>query len=109
MSWRRGGRPLIDGVSHASSCLLPSDLPIAQNHVHSSVVTTLLAEMDGLASRGNVFVIAATNRIGTSPPRPTRFNQILTENPLGAQTASIRPSAAPAASTANSSSLPPTA
>ena len=35
-----------------------------QDHIHSSIVSTLLALMDGLDSRGEVIVIGATNRIG---------------------------------------------
>ncbi|NXM21918.1 ATAD2 protein, partial [Ploceus nigricollis] len=49
-----------------------------QDQVHSSVVGTLLALMDGLASRGEVVVIGATNRLDSIDPalrRPGRFER----------------------------------
>lgn len=49
-----------------------------QDHTHSSVVSTLLALMDGLDSRGQVVVIGATNRIDSIDPalrRPGRFDR----------------------------------
>lgn len=48
-----------------------------KNQVHSSIVTTLLSLMDGAHGRGNVFVLAATNRIQDVDPalrRPGRFD-----------------------------------
>ncbi|KAL3192576.1 hypothetical protein MRX96_058990 [Rhipicephalus microplus] len=47
-----------------------------QDQIHSSIVSTLLALMDGLDSRGEVVVIGATNRIDAIDPalrRPGRF------------------------------------
>ncbi|XP_050188888.1 ATPase family AAA domain-containing protein 2-like [Myiozetetes cayanensis] len=49
-----------------------------QDHAHSSVVGTLLTLMDGLASRGEVVVIGATNRPDSIDPalrRPGRFER----------------------------------
>ncbi|NWZ68645.1 ATAD2 protein, partial [Acrocephalus arundinaceus] len=49
-----------------------------QDQIHSSVVGTLLALMDGLASRGEVVVIGATNRPDSIDPalrRPGRFER----------------------------------
>lgn len=49
-----------------------------QDQIHSSVVTTLLALMDGLDSRGQVVVIGATNRIDSvdgALRRPGRFDR----------------------------------
>lgn len=49
-----------------------------QEQVHSSIVSTLLALMDGLDSRGQVIVIGATNRIDAIDPalrRPGRFDR----------------------------------
>ncbi|XP_065601782.1 ATPase family AAA domain-containing protein 2-like [Cyrtonyx montezumae] len=49
-----------------------------QDQVHSSIVSTLLALMDGLNSRGEVVVIGATNRIDAIDPalrRPGRFDR----------------------------------
>ncbi|RMC15279.1 hypothetical protein DUI87_07468 [Hirundo rustica rustica] len=49
-----------------------------QDQIHSSVVGTLLALMDGLASRGEVVVIGATNRLDAIDPalrRPGRFER----------------------------------
>ncbi|KAL1925618.1 uncharacterized protein VTP21DRAFT_501 [Calcarisporiella thermophila] len=46
--------------------------------VHASIVSTLLALMDGLDSRGQVIVIGATNRIDSIDPalrRPGRFDR----------------------------------
>nr|XP_023012859.1 ATPase family AAA domain-containing protein 2-like [Leptinotarsa decemlineata] len=51
-----------------------------QDQVHASIVSTLLALMDGLADRGEVIVIGATNRIDTIDPalrRPGRFDREL--------------------------------
>jgi hypothetical protein len=51
-----------------------------QDYVHSSVVSTLLAMMDGLDARGQVVVIGATNRIDAIDPalrRPGRFDREL--------------------------------
>ncbi|XP_068813601.1 ATPase family AAA domain-containing protein 2-like [Struthio camelus] len=49
-----------------------------QDQIHSSIVTTLLALMDGLDSRGEVVVIGATNRPDSLDPalrRPGRFDR----------------------------------
>ncbi|KAM6228040.1 ATPase family AAA domain-containing protein 2-like [Porphyrio hochstetteri] len=49
-----------------------------QDHLHSSIVTTLLALMDGFDSRGEVVVIGATNRLDSIDPalrRPGRFDR----------------------------------
>lgn len=51
-----------------------------QDQIHSSIVATLLALMDGLDSRGNVIVIGATNRLDSIDPalrRPGRFDREL--------------------------------
>ena len=45
---------------------------------HSSIVSTLLALMDGLDHRGEVVVIGATNRLDSIDPalrRPGRFDR----------------------------------
>lgn len=52
----------------------------AQEQVHASVVSTLLALMDGLDTKSEVFVIGATNRIDMIDPalrRPGRFDREL--------------------------------
>ncbi|NWH32315.1 ATAD2 protein, partial [Chloropsis hardwickii] len=49
-----------------------------QDQIHSSIVGTLLALMDGLDSRGEVVVIGATNRLDSIDPalrRPGRFER----------------------------------
>ncbi|XP_052559918.1 ATPase family AAA domain-containing protein 2 isoform X2 [Tympanuchus pallidicinctus] len=49
-----------------------------QDQIHSSIVSTLLALMDGLDSRGEVAVIGATNRLDAIDPalrRPGRFDR----------------------------------
>ncbi|KAM6349574.1 ATPase family AAA domain-containing protein 2-like [Podargus strigoides] len=49
-----------------------------QDHIYSSIVSTLLALMDGLDSRGEIVVIGATNRLDSIDPalrRPGRFDQ----------------------------------
>ncbi|KAM6899619.1 ATPase family AAA domain-containing protein 2-like [Xenentodon cancila] len=49
-----------------------------QDHTHSSIVSTLLALMDGMNSRGEVVVIGATNRLDSIDPalrRPGRFDR----------------------------------
>ena len=49
-----------------------------QDQIHSSIVSTLLALMDGLDSRGEIVVIGATNRIDAIDPalrRPGRFDR----------------------------------
>ncbi len=51
-----------------------------QDQVHSSIVSTLLALMDGLDGRGQVIVIGATNRVDAIDPalrRPGRFDREL--------------------------------
>ncbi|XP_077207676.1 ATPase family AAA domain-containing protein 2 isoform X1 [Paroedura picta] len=49
-----------------------------QDQIHSSIVSTLLALMDGLDSRGEIVVIGATNRLDAIDPalrRPGRFDR----------------------------------
>ncbi len=49
-----------------------------QDQIHSSIVSTLLALMDGLDDRGHIIVIGATNRIDHIDPalrRPGRFDR----------------------------------
>uniref|UniRef100_A0A3Q1IFZ7 ATPase family AAA domain-containing protein 2 n=1 Tax=Anabas testudineus TaxID=64144 RepID=A0A3Q1IFZ7_ANATE len=49
-----------------------------QDQIHSSIVSTLLALMDGLDNRGEVVVIGATNRLDSIDPalrRPGRFDR----------------------------------
>merc|ERR1739838_133825 len=49
-----------------------------QDQIHSSIVSTLLALMDGLDSRGEVVIIGATSRIDAIDPalrRPGRFDR----------------------------------
>ena len=51
-----------------------------QDQIHASIVSTLLALMDGLDSRGQVVVIGATNRPDAIDPalrRPGRFDREL--------------------------------
>lgn len=51
-----------------------------QDQIHASIVSTLLALMDGLNDRGEVIVIGATNRIDAIDPalrRPGRFDREL--------------------------------
>ncbi|KAM8826436.1 ATPase family AAA domain-containing protein 2B isoform 1-T1 [Synchiropus picturatus] len=49
-----------------------------QDQIYSSIVSTLLALMDGLDSRGEIVVIGATNRLDSIDPalrRPGRFDR----------------------------------
>ncbi|KAG0380541.1 hypothetical protein BGX24_007571 [Mortierella sp. AD032] len=51
-----------------------------QEQIHASIVSTMLALMDGLDGRGQVIVIGATNRIDAIDPalrRPGRFDREL--------------------------------
>ncbi|XP_014219743.1 ATPase family AAA domain-containing protein 2 isoform X2 [Copidosoma floridanum] len=51
-----------------------------QDQIHASIVSTLLALMDGLSDRGEVILIGATNRIDAIDPalrRPGRFDREL--------------------------------
>uniref|UniRef100_A0A915J9N5 AAA+ ATPase domain-containing protein n=1 Tax=Romanomermis culicivorax TaxID=13658 RepID=A0A915J9N5_ROMCU len=51
-----------------------------QDQIHSSIVSTLLALMDGLDQRGEIIVIGATNRLDAIDPalrRPGRFDREL--------------------------------
>ncbi|KAA8494584.1 ATPase family AAA domain-containing protein 2 [Porphyridium purpureum] len=51
-----------------------------QDQIHSSIVSTLLALMDGIESRGQIVVIGATNRPDAIDPalrRPGRFDREL--------------------------------
>ncbi|CAD7703115.1 unnamed protein product [Ostreobium quekettii] len=61
----------IDGLAPARSGRM--------DHVHNSLVATLLALMDGLESRGEVIVIGATNRVDAiddALKRPGRFDRL---------------------------------
>ena len=64
-----------------------------QDQIHASIVSTLLALMDGLDSRGQVVVIGATNRPDAVDPalrRPGRFDrELLFPLPDAAARASI--------------------
>ncbi|KAI5612012.1 ATPase family AAA domain-containing protein 2B, partial [Silurus asotus] len=60
----------IDGIAPVRSS--------RQDQIHSSIVSTLLALMDGLDGRGEVVVIGATNRLDSIDPalrRPGRFDR----------------------------------
>lgn len=60
--------------------LTPARSSTKQDYIHTSIVSTLLALMDGLDSRGQVVVIGATNRIDAIDPalrRPGRFDREL--------------------------------
>ena len=49
-----------------------------QDQIHSSIVSTLLALMDGMDNRGEIIIIGATNRIDSIDPalrRPGRFDR----------------------------------
>lgn len=51
-----------------------------QDQIHSSIVSTLLALMDGIDNRGQIIVIGATNRVDAIDPalrRPGRFDREL--------------------------------
>lgn len=51
-----------------------------QDQIHSSIVSTLLALLDGVDARGEVVVIGATNRLDSIDPalrRPGRFDREL--------------------------------
>lgn len=51
-----------------------------QDQIHASIVSTLLALMDGIDNRGEVIIIGATNRIDAIDPalrRPGRFDREL--------------------------------
>ena len=53
---------------------------VKQDQIHASIVSTLLALMDGLDSRGQVVVIGATNRpdaIDSALRIPGRFDREL--------------------------------
>jgi proteasome-associated ATPase len=61
---------------------------VARGHshmrVHDTVLTALIAELDGLAERGNILVVAATNRREALDPallRPGRLGDIILEVP----------------------------
>jgi AAA+ superfamily predicted ATPase len=56
----------------------------ADAHYQKGMVTQLLALLDGLEERGNVFVIATTNRPGDIDPalrRPGRFDRVVEMGP----------------------------
>lgn len=44
-----------------------------QDQIHSSIVSTLLALMDGLDNRGQIIVIGATNRVDAIDPALRRL------------------------------------
>ncbi|XP_071886142.1 ATPase family AAA domain-containing protein 2-like isoform X1 [Anas platyrhynchos] len=49
-----------------------------QDHIHSSIVSTLLTLLDGIVNRGEIVVIGATNRLDSIDPalrRPGRFDR----------------------------------
>ena len=51
-----------------------------RDQIHGSIVSTLLALMDGLDERGEVIIIGATNRLDSFDPalrRPDRFDREL--------------------------------
>jgi len=63
-----------------------------QDQFHASIVSTLLALMDGLSNRGEIIVIGATNRIDAIDPalrRPGRFDRELFF-PLPSKSASFK-------------------
>lgn len=60
----------IDGIAPVRST--------RQDQIHSSIVSTLLALMDGLDTRGEIVIIGATNRLDSIDPalrRPGRFDR----------------------------------
>jgi len=60
----------IDGIAPVRST--------RQDQIHSSIVSTMLALMDGLDARGEIVVIGATNRLDSIDPalrRPGRFDR----------------------------------
>ena len=48
---------------NSQSCFVVQVRSSKQDQIHNSIVSTLLALMDGLDSRGQVVVIGATNRL----------------------------------------------
>ncbi|MBL8829231.1 MAG: AAA family ATPase [Planctomycetaceae bacterium] len=63
---------------------------LAGSHAGDSLMTTLLAEIDGLQSLDGVIVIGATNRVDILDPaltRPGRFDRIVTVPPPSRRTA----------------------
>lgn len=59
-------------------CLYLMTIFLSVFHLLSSIVSTLLALMDGLDSRGEIVVIGATNRLDSIDPalrRPGRFDR----------------------------------
>lgn len=58
-----------------------------QDQVYNSIVSTLLALMDGLDGRGSVVIIGATNRVDALDPalrRPGRFDrELVRSSPFG--------------------------
>ena len=63
-----------------TTCLTPSNTYLSCLHMQNSIVSTLLALMDGLDSRGQVVVIGATNRVDAldgALRRPGRFDREL--------------------------------
>jgi ATPase family AAA domain-containing protein 2 len=60
----------LDGLAPVRSC--------KQDQIHASIVSTLLALMDGLKDRRDIIIIGATNRIDSIDPalrRPGRFDR----------------------------------
>lgn len=53
-----------------------------QDQIHNSIVSTLLALMDGLDSRGQVVVIGATNRLDALDGALRRPGRLLTHTHL---------------------------
>ena len=70
----------IDGLAPARRMGGPSGGGDGSDQIHASVVSTMLAVMDGLNPRGSVVVIGATNRPDAVDPalrRPGRFDREL--------------------------------
>jgi ATPase family AAA domain-containing protein 2 len=62
----------LDGLAPVRSC--------KQDQIHASIVSTLLALMDGLKERRDIIIIGATNRVDAIDPalrRPGRFDREL--------------------------------
>ena len=60
------------------SCSVSQVRSSKQDQIHNSIVSTLLALMDGLDARGRVVVIGATNRVDAldgALRRPGRFDR----------------------------------
>lgn len=58
---KKGGKTV--AVRRGTLCGIEQVRSSKQDQIHNSIVSTLLALMDGLDSRGQVVIIGATNRI----------------------------------------------